>query len=154
MATAAYVLARKILVWPDSKPSDWDVVALGSIAGLVGGSARSLFMFVREIGGHGEFGPAFYRSRWFLYLVKPALGIVSGPLLLLAVTKALVPGFTEGATSPGFNLPLSLVVATTGGIFFEEAFAFVSALVPSTVKKPLANISPKKDHERCNREDR
>ena len=107
-----------------------DVVALGSIAGLVGGCARSLFMFVREIGGHGEFGPPFDRSRWFLYLVKPTLGLVSGPLLLLALTKALIPGFTAGATNPGFNLPLSLVVATTGGIFFEEAFAFVNRSGP------------------------
>jgi hypothetical protein len=147
LGIAVSLLAREILAWSDSKPLDWNVLKLGSLAGLVGGAARSLFMFVREIGGHGEYGPDFYCSRWFLYLAKPWLGVVTGPLLLLAVGKALVPGFTEASATPAFKLLPSVGVATAGGIFFEEAFAFISALVPSTVKKRLGNTSAEREHE-------
>lgn len=117
----------------DGDVAGWKILLLAGLAGLVGGWARSLFMFIREIGGHGEHDPDFYRTRWFLYLVKPALGFVSGPLLLFAIAEGLLPAF--GGANRQYALIPSVFVSIVGGIFFEEVFTLVSALIPDTGKR-------------------
>jgi hypothetical protein len=135
LAIAAVALMYRALPSQDGDIVGWKILLLAGLAGLVGGCARSLFMFIREIGGHGGHGPEFYRSRWFLYLVKPALGLVSGPLLLFAIVEGLIPAF--GAQDRQYGLIPSVLVSIVGGIFFEEVFTLVSALIPEPHKKSV-----------------
>jgi hypothetical protein len=91
------------------------------LGGFLGGAGRSLFAFVAELGGRGERDPDYYFPVWFLYLLKPFIGIVGGVSLFLLVYYGLVGQFSD---TPGKNLEFSRIVLTAviGGLFFESVF--------------------------------
>jgi hypothetical protein len=99
------------------------------LGGFFGGAGRSLFAFVGELGGHGEHDPDYYFPLWFLYLLKPFIGIVGGVSLFLLVYYGLV-GLQFGDTLDR-NLEFSRIVLTAviGGLFFESVFGTMGNLV-------------------------
>jgi len=117
----------------------WQLLYLAALGGLFGGSARSLFMLISEIGihrGKAKMPVMAYLSRWFLYLMKPFMGGASGILFFLAVNLGLVQHLTEA--SPSFRILPVFFVAAVGGIFFEEVFAVLNGLLStlSSMDKP------------------
>jgi hypothetical protein len=112
------------------------LLIISALGGLFGGSARSLFMLITEIGIHTgiETKPVeSYLSRWFLYLMKPFMGGASGVLFFLAVFV----GFVQPLANPETNFRILPVffIAAVGGIFFEEVFAVLNSLFTTLSSK-------------------
>lgn len=118
------------IAWDSVEITDWLLLCLTAIGGIFGGSARSLFMLISEIGIHREkpkASAAAYLSRWFLYLMKPLMGGASGVLFFLAVGFGFVGPLTGGDVT--FTILPVFFVSAVGGIFFEEVWAVLNGLL-------------------------
>jgi len=114
----------------------WLLLYQTAIGGIFGGSARSLFMLISEIGIHSDkpkASAAAYLSRWFLYLVKPILGGASGVLFYLAVSFGFVGPLTGGNVT--FTILPVFFVSSVGGIFFEEVWSVLNGLLSPITSK-------------------
>ena len=129
------LLGTYVLVWlareqpnSDEDPPDFTVLLWAAAGGFVGGAGRSLFRFIWEVGGCAEEQPLDYLNRWFLYLVKPVMGIAGGLFFFLGVNLGLVGLFSDHGPALGF-LRVCLT-AIVGGFFFENVFAILSDAMP------------------------
>ncbi len=125
----------------EASPPVASIFVWAIVGGFVGGAGRSLFMFIWEVGGHARKQPSYYLDRWFLYLVKPAMGSAGGIFFFLAVNLGLVGLYSD--TEPALEFKRVCLTAVLGGIFFESVFAQLSGLMPRehepttfTVDKP------------------
>jgi hypothetical protein len=138
LALAALLLAGTyVLVWlakehPEGNqpPPDSTVLFWAAAAGFVGGAGRSLFRFIWEVGGCAEEQPSDYLNRWFLYLVKPVMGIAGGLFFFLGVNLGLVGLFSDHG--PALKFLQVCLTAIMGGAFFENVFAILSGAMPKT----------------------
>ncbi len=124
----------------------WQLLYLAVLGGTFGGSARSLFMLISEIGIHRERSKtpvAAYLSRWFLYLMKPFVGGASGVLFFLALNFGLVRSLTDA--SPNLRILPVFFVSAVGGIFFEEVFAVLNGLLNTLSSQNKSNVEVQDD---------
>lgn len=111
----------------DTPPTVSQVFVWACLGGLLGGAARSLFTFKHEIAGYGTRSPSDYLKLWFIYLIKPFIGVAGGLFFFLVVNLGLVGLFSDSGPEFGF-LRVSLT-AVIGGMFFERVFALLEGLV-------------------------
>jgi hypothetical protein len=113
-----------------ASPSTADILLWALVGGFVGGAARSLFMFIWEVGGHAEESPSQYLAKWFLYLVKPVMGSAGGLFFVLTVNLGLVSFFSGNV--PVLDFLRVCLTAVLGGVFFESVFALLHGVMPKS----------------------
>lgn len=118
----------------------WHYLLVAGAGGYLGGSTRSLLKLIIEL-NNNETDPAYYLSRWFLYLVKPFVGIGAGIAFFVAVNMGLVKVLT--GDSAGFYLYGIILSSFTGGMFFENVFALLLGMFKDNTK-PIFNQKAKK----------
>lgn len=90
------------------------------IGGFLGGATRALNMLIINL-NHETIDQISARlSRWFLYLIKPFVGIGGGLAFFLAANMGLLTVMKSNST--GFDFYGILLVSFTGGMFFEDVF--------------------------------
>jgi SnoaL-like domain len=99
---------------------------LGFVGGLFGGSARALYMFHVEVGGHTERPASHYLASWPLFVIKPVIGGASGALFAIAAYLGVGRVI---ASSQNVDFLPTFFIAAIGGIFFEEVFGALHNLV-------------------------
>jgi hypothetical protein len=112
--------------------SIYEALIWASIGGFFGGAARSMFKYIRQVNNRNV-DEVFWRlRRWFLYLLKPFMGIAGGVLFFLLVNSGLVGFFTQQALT--FELLPVLLVSSTGGVFFEDVFLRLGDMIHKSDK--------------------
>ena len=108
------------------------VMLWSCIGGFLGGSTRALFTFKHEMAGWGDLLNSEHIKNWFIYLVKPFIGIAGGLFFFLLVNLGIV-GLYAGPVDSSASLDFSKVALTSviGGMYFENVFAFLLGMVPS-----------------------
>ena len=106
--------------------------------GLLGGSARALFTFKHQMAGWGHLNSEHLKL-WFLYLVKPFIGIAGGLFFLLLVNLGIVSLYTgtlqpekfELESAPSLQFFRVALTSVIGGMYFENVFGILLGMVPS-----------------------
>jgi len=97
------------------------------LGGFLGGSTRSLYKLMYQLNRKG------YKtrlSRWFLYLVKPFVGIGVGLVFFIATYTGFLSGIFEGDLKIN---PLGMVlISFLGGMFFEDVFNSLQKRISGT----------------------
>ena len=102
------------------------------VSGFLGGSARSLFTFKHEMGGYGARINSVHIKFWFLYLVKPFIGIAGGFFFFLLVNLGVVGLYAgQGQSEQALGFLRVVLTSVIGGMYFENIFAILLGMVPS-----------------------
>ena len=114
-------------------PTIPQVFVWACVGGFLGGAARALFTFKHEIAGYGNRSPADHLKFWFLYLIKPFIGVAGGLFFFLVVNLGLVGLFSD--LEPEFGFLRVSLTALIGGMFFENVFALLESFARQTSRQ-------------------
>jgi len=120
------------LIWGDAPiKAPWLILSLTAIAGVFGGSGRSIFTMI--YGGdrtkRSRIPTSSYSRHWTLYLLSPFMGGTSGVLFFLAINYGLVRPLMIGLDPQQFSFLPVFLISAAGGVFFDEVFSVLSGLV-------------------------
>jgi hypothetical protein len=102
--------------------------------------------FAPKYPGYGEKIPSAHLRLWFLYLIKPFLGVAGGLFFFLVVNLGIVGLFSDAR--PTFEVLRVLLTAVIGGMFFENVFALLQDLARRASRQEEPNKANLSDPER------
>jgi H+/Cl- antiporter ClcA len=119
------------------------------VGGFFGGAARAIFRFISQLNLRDNKEVRWRLRRWFLYLLKPFVGLAGGVLLFLLVNLGIVGLF--GNSGPKNEFLHVALTSCVGGLFFEDVFAQLQRIFPSdkeNASQKQEKEPPKKSPER------
>ena len=90
------------------------------ISGFFGGATRALNVLIGNLNEESLDNISARLSRWFLYLMKPFIGVGGGLSFFIVTNIGLLTGIKLEAV--GFDFYGVLLISFTGGMFFEDVF--------------------------------